>query len=183
MVVDLYCGRGGWTRGFLERGFRVVGYDVVRHKGYPGELVIQDARTIDGRHMRGKVDFIVASPPCVEAARLDKPCWFPAPPWPDYALFDAARRIAWEARAPLLLENVRGAINLLGRDYWRVAQWYFWGWRPTFLPAQFLNPPFKNVNLIRDPARRAEVPLSIASWVAERVRVEIINRGGAHDDG
>ena len=34
LAVDLYCGLGGWTEGLLAEGFRVVGFDVERHR-YP----------------------------------------------------------------------------------------------------------------------------------------------------
>jgi 23S rRNA C2498 (ribose-2'-O)-methylase RlmM len=47
-AVDLCCGKGGWTRALMARGYRVVGFDTVRFPEYPGELVLQDVRTIDG---------------------------------------------------------------------------------------------------------------------------------------
>ena len=28
LCIDLFCGRGGWARGFLGAGFRVVGFDI-----------------------------------------------------------------------------------------------------------------------------------------------------------
>jgi len=64
LCVDLFCGDGGWTDGFLDVGYRVIGYDLVRRPGYRGELVRQDVATISGERLRGKVHVIVASPPC-----------------------------------------------------------------------------------------------------------------------
>ena len=29
-VIDLYCGLGGWTEGFLAEGFTVYGFDIER---------------------------------------------------------------------------------------------------------------------------------------------------------
>jgi len=34
LAVDLYCGLGGWTEGLLAEGYRVVGFDIERHR-YP----------------------------------------------------------------------------------------------------------------------------------------------------
>ena len=65
LCIDLFCGDGGWTDAFLDAGFRVVGYDVVRRRRYRGELVLQDVRTIAGRSLaRWRPAVVVASPPC-----------------------------------------------------------------------------------------------------------------------
>lgn len=31
LAVDMYCGLGGWTKGLLAAGYRVVGFDITRH--------------------------------------------------------------------------------------------------------------------------------------------------------
>ena len=101
VVIDLCAGRGGWTTGFLAEGYRAYGFDIERHAGYPGELVLQDIRTIDGRRF-SRAAVIVASPPCPEFSRWDQP-WTRAknPPYPDSAieLVQACWRIAAEAGA------------------------------------------------------------------------------------
>lgn len=48
LCIDLCCGLGGWAQGFIEAGFRVVGFDIALLP-YPGHLVVQDIRTLDGR--------------------------------------------------------------------------------------------------------------------------------------
>lgn len=69
VVYDLYCGLGGWSEGFLAEGYRCVGFDIERHDygtgGYPGELVLQDIRTLHGAQLRDAA-VIVASSPCQE---------------------------------------------------------------------------------------------------------------------
>jgi hypothetical protein len=45
LCIDLFCGLGGWTEGFLAEGYRVVGFDIER-RPYPAQLVLQDVLTI-----------------------------------------------------------------------------------------------------------------------------------------
>lgn len=67
LVADIYCGLGGWTEGFLAEGYDAVGFDIERHhygdSKYPGDLVLQDARTIHGKQLKDAA-VIVASSPC-----------------------------------------------------------------------------------------------------------------------
>lgn len=52
LMVDLYCGLGGWAEGGLAEGFDVVVFDIERHQygdhRYPAQLVIQDVLTLHG---------------------------------------------------------------------------------------------------------------------------------------
>lgn len=79
LCIDLFCGLGGWTEGFLAEGYRVVGFDNHRHEygeaRYPGQLVIQDVLTIHGSQFRDAA-VIVASPPCQKYSYLAMP-WSP----------------------------------------------------------------------------------------------------------
>ena len=61
-VLDLFCGMGGWSIPFIEVGDEVVGIDI-KNQGYPGELIIQDIKTLDGSLFRN-FDLIIGSPPC-----------------------------------------------------------------------------------------------------------------------
>ena len=39
-ILDLYCGLGGWAKGFLERGHSVTGYDIIDFsERYPGKFI------------------------------------------------------------------------------------------------------------------------------------------------
>ena len=51
LVIDLYCGLGGWTEGFLTEGWDCIGFDIERHR-YP-------ARAIDPTTVKsgGGIDF------------------------------------------------------------------------------------------------------------------------------
>lgn len=156
IVVDLYCGLGGWSEGFLAEGFRCIGIDIERHEygehRYPGQLVIQDARTLHGSQFRSAA-CIVASPPCQEYSYMAMP-WSRAKQiqralmrkddFPEgYAgsrtivqlneLFDTCFRIQREAceaagrHIPMVVENVRGAQPWVGRAQGRYGSFFLWG--------------------------------------------------------
>ncbi len=47
LAIDLYCGLGGWTEGFLAEGYRVVGFDIERHR-YPGRNIDRESKGFGG---------------------------------------------------------------------------------------------------------------------------------------
>src|SRR5262249_20275133 len=50
LLIDLYCGLGGWAEGALAEGYDVIGFDIERHEysdhRYPAQLVLQDVSTL-----------------------------------------------------------------------------------------------------------------------------------------
>jgi hypothetical protein len=134
LAIDLCCGLGGWTRGLMEVGFHVIGFDIEYFAEYPGQLVIQDVRTVSGSRFR-HASLIVASPPCQEFSRHDQP-WTRRynPPPPDLSIVQACWRIAAEAGVPIVMENVRGAQKFIGRASIHYGSQYLWGDIPALLP-------------------------------------------------
>lgn len=155
-AYDLFCGLGGWSKGFLAEGYEAIGYDIERHeygdKKYPGELRLQDVLTVHGSEFRDAAA-IVASPPCQEFSYMALP-WSRAKqiagalrekvPFPDKytgsrtlteltALFDACFRLQREAseaagrHIPLVVENVKGAQPWVGRAKAHFGSFYLWG--------------------------------------------------------
>jgi hypothetical protein len=154
LAIDLFCGLGGWTEGLLAEGYDVVGFDIEHHvygeHRYPGQLVIQDVRTLHGSQFKDAA-LIVASPPCQAFSYMAMP-WTKAKALAaDYRagardvaklteLFDACFRIRREASAaagrhiPMVVENVRGAIPWVGRSRWNFGSFHLWGDVPALMP-------------------------------------------------
>lgn len=153
LAIDLFCGLGGWTEGLLAEGYDVVGFDIEKHEygdhKYPAQLVLQDVLTIHGKQFKGAA-LIVASPPCQEYSYMAMP-WSRAKAKrqailadPDErkrltALFDACFRIQREAIEvaghfiPLVVENVRGANEWVGRSRWNYGSFHLWGDVPAIM--------------------------------------------------
>jgi hypothetical protein len=159
LCIDLFCGLGGWSEGFIAEGWRVVGFDNERHQygdqRYPGQLVLQDVLTIHGSQFRN-ADCIVASPPCQKYSWMAMPWslakrevrwqeWERDSPFGDRleplnALFNACFRIQREAseaagrHIPMVVENVKGAQKWVGRANWHHGSFYLWGDVPAIMP-------------------------------------------------
>ena len=170
LAIDLFCGLGGWTEGLLAEGYDVVGFDIERHQygeaRYPAQLVLQDVLTLHGRQFKD-ASLIVASPPCQAYSYMAMP-WSRAKTMrAEYlsgkrdvkeltALFDACFRIQREAseaagrHIPMVVENVRGAQEWVGRARWNYGSFYLWGDVPALMPmvakhrAKFILDDIKN---------------------------------------
>ena len=157
LAIDLFTGLHGWAEGLIEKGWRVVGFDIEdmcaqfdMPRPADVQLVVQDVLTLDGAQFRDAF-LIVASPPCqffsytampwskakaraaevrADPARLEK----------ELALFNACFRIQREACAaagrhiPLVVENVKGAQPWVGRAQGHYGSYYLWGDVPELPP-------------------------------------------------
>lgn len=154
--IDLFCGLGGWSEGFLAEGYSCLGFDIECHDYgsgcYPGQLVLQDILTLHGSQFR-KAAVIVASPPCQEYSYMAMP-WKRAKQirrallgeggFPEgytgsrtveqlNALFNACFRIQREAseaaghHIPMVVENVKGAQPWVGMAKANYGSFFLWG--------------------------------------------------------
>lgn len=154
LCIDVFCGVGGWAEGFLAEGWDIIGFDIERHvygeHRYPGQLVIQNALTLHGSQFK-TADCFVMSPPCQFFSYCAMP-WSRAKALAvkvrsdpvllekELALFKACFRIQREAseaaghHIPLIVENVRGAQEWVGRARWSFGSFYLWGDVPALMP-------------------------------------------------
>jgi hypothetical protein len=155
LAIDLFCGLGGWSDGFLAEGWQVCGYDIERHvygsDFYPGVLILQSVLDLHGSMFRN-ADCIVASPPCQKYSYMAMP-WSRGKRMADEIrndaekrvelnrLFNACFRIQREAceaagrHIPMVVENVRGAIPWVGRSAWNYGSFHLWGDVPALMPS------------------------------------------------
>ncbi len=136
VCIDLFCGLGGWTKGFLAEGWDVIGFDIEHKASYPGQYIEMDVAKLSGYDLRSVTPaVIVASPPCQAYSYRAMP-WKRAKalPPPDNTLFNACFRIARECGVPLVVENVKGAQPWVGRAKWHYGSYYLWGDVPALMP-------------------------------------------------
>jgi hypothetical protein len=160
VVIDLCCGRLGWSKAFIAEGWEAIGFDIEPMIG-GGEIpdgctvIRKSILEINGYDLRAvSPALVVASPPCQEfsymampwkrgkqiAAALMEECPFPE----GYdgsrtlaeltALYRACFRIAREIGCPIVLENVKGAQPWVGRAQWHAGPYYLWGDVPALMP-------------------------------------------------
>lgn len=155
LCIDLFCGCFGWSAGWLELGGYVVGFDLEHlphHGPIPNgaDLVIQDVQTLHGRQFRD-ASLILASPPCQFFSYCAMP-WSrakklatevrasPERTAEATALFDACFRIQREAIEaaghfiPMVVENVKGAQEWVGKSKYNYGSYHLWGDVPALMP-------------------------------------------------
>ena len=180
LVIDLFCGLGGWARGFIAEGWACIGIDIQPQPEYPGLFYQADVIEVADCMEEGTrgwlplmrfASIVVASPPCDDFSRWDQP-------WPnviknrrepDRRPWEAAERIARVIGCPLLIENVRGAQKFMGPARAHFGKQYLWGDVPALLPringAQ--NEGRQKQSLPSTAkARRAMVPFPLAQHIA-----------------
>src|SRR5678815_4190374 len=79
-MLDLFCGRGGWTNAFLERGWECHGIDLIHSPDYRGQFFRADV--MDIVIQPGTYDFICASSPCEQFSVHGMKHFHPNPPYP-----------------------------------------------------------------------------------------------------
>lgn len=159
-LLDIFCGRGGWTKAFLKRGWHCVGVDIV-DLDYPGELLLGDARELDLSFI-DSFDAVIASSPCEEFARAWLP-WLrfdktPTPEALELLLFSIK---ICQAKPRRLAECSKfSARHIAGAQL--IGSYAFWGDVPALMPRVTGKEKLSGLN----PARRAEIPPALADWIA-----------------
>jgi hypothetical protein len=143
-LLDLFCGRLGWSKAFLARGWECVGVDLVeppilrsmeyRHsfRFLPADVLALEmigGHLWAGSHRLGKFDFICSSSPCEQFSVHGMKHFHPNPPYPELGikLFNHTREICESSGVPYVMENVRPAQNFVGNAVNHCGPFYLWG--------------------------------------------------------
>ena len=131
-MLDLFCGRWGWSRAFAKRGWHCVGVDLIASPDVPEncQFDLLDVLSIDNKYILwGNLDFICASSPCEQFSVHGMKHFHPNPPYPEIGikLFEHTRRICEESRVPYVMENVRAAQWFAGTAKAHCGSFHLWG--------------------------------------------------------
>src|SRR5208337_4751330 len=138
-LLDLFCGRFGWSKAFAARGWECFGVDLVDPPDMPkGFHTFLNADILDFHSVnefcdyiarpRG-FDFIVASSPCEQFSVHGMKHFHPNPPYPELGikLFNHTRQLCEAAGVPYVMENVRAAQQFVGNAVHHCGPFYLWG--------------------------------------------------------
>ena len=137
LVLDLFCGRFGWSEAFLERGWSSLGVDLIEPERIPDRctflqrdiLSIESLSSPSWVALYGRPDFICASSPCEEFSLHGMKCFHKNPPYPAMGikLFNHTRALCEASGIPYVMENVRSAQEFVGKAVHRCGPFYLWG--------------------------------------------------------
>lgn len=160
-MLDLFCGRLGWSKAFLARGWECVGVDLVEPPEIPQGFRFAKANVLNIRigELWGKpfftyvinaqlgelfaqdFDFICASSPCEQfSVHCMKFLKKKDHPYPELGikLFNHTRALCEGSGVPYIMENVRCAEQFVGTAVAHANAFYLWGNAvPIILPRGF----------------------------------------------
>ena len=173
-MLDLFAGRLGWSKAFLERGWEVVAVDLtLPEMDIPVgvDYRLMDVMTITPEWIKEQgFDFICASSPCEQFSVRGMKCFHPNPPYPALGmkLFNHTREICETSGLPYIMENVRAAQQFVGNAANHCGPFYMWGNSVPFLMNQGITKGYKLTrewNNLR--GRKGHSKKSIAANIAE----------------
>jgi hypothetical protein len=137
-MLDLFCGRWGWSKAFAARGWECVGFDLVEPPEIPARCRFYQYDILEicaeawpsGCHgMLDSFDFICASSPCEQFSVHGMKHFHPNPPHPELGikLFEHTRSICEASGVPYVMENVRAAQKFVGDAVHHCGPFYLWG--------------------------------------------------------
>lgn len=185
-LLDLFCGRWGWSRAFAQRGWECVGVDLAVPPEIPRgcEFLKVDVLSVTAEWIcSGEFDFICASPPCQQFSVFGmKFLKKKVHPFPELGirLFEHTSKVCSESGVPHVIENVRCAQDFVGPAVNHANAFYLWGDSiPPLLPQGLMKMGnqggyYKRGTFIHDPPgrrqpshRSATIPLELANCVAD----------------
>lgn len=179
-LLDLFCGRWGWSRAFAARGWECFGIDLTRPPENPENCAFRQWDILLLTTLRDyHADFIVASSPCEQFSVHGMKHFHPNPPYPELGikLFNHTRELCEAAGVPYVMENVKQAEQFVGRARTHAGSFYLWGNSVPILIPKGLVKGFGDqsaehyrklgVNGSTRPAKMATIPPELANCVAD----------------
>jgi hypothetical protein len=130
-LLDLFCGRFGWSRAFAARGWECWGIDLTVPPEIPEgcNFLKLDVLGITSEWIaEHHFDFICASSPCEPFSVHGMKHFHPNPPYPELGLklFNHARELCEASGVPYVMENVRAAQKFVGKASAHAGPFYLW---------------------------------------------------------
>ena len=140
-MLDLFCGRWGWSQAFAARGWECVGVDLTEPTELPQHSQFWKLDVLNIRWSGkfigfesdeawlGLFDFICASSPCEKFSVHGMKHFHPNPPYPELGikLFNHTRSLLESSGVPYVMENVRPAQKFVGNAVNHCGPFYLWG--------------------------------------------------------
>lgn len=104
LMLDLFCGAGGATKGYMNAGITVVGIDVNPQPNYLGHYFIRMSALDCDYEFLELFDLIHASPPCQQYSVASAVARKQGKVYPD--LVHPTRRMLIASNKPYIMENV-----------------------------------------------------------------------------
>jgi len=155
-MLDLFCGRWGWSKAFAARGWECVGVDLVEPPEVPAGCKFVQYDILNLQFSRNPLphftsvgfepnplwettqfDFICASSPCEQFSVHGLPFTRKTAQYPELGirLFNHTRQLCEAAGVPYVMENVRAAQDFVGNATNHCGPFYLWGSGvPSILP-------------------------------------------------
>lgn len=129
-MLDLFCGRWGWSRAFAARGWEVLGIDLMEPPEIPHGCRFWRMDVLEISKIEpDDFDFICASSPCEQFSVHGMKHFHPNPPYPELGirLFEHTRTLCEASGVPWVMENVRAAQAFVGQAKHHCGPFYLWG--------------------------------------------------------
>jgi hypothetical protein len=129
-MLDLFCGRWGWSKAFAARGWECFGIDLVEPPEIPEHCHFQKMDVLNvTAYAIASFDFICASSPCEQFSVHGMKHFHPNPPYPYLGrlLFNHTRSLCEKSGVPYVMENVRAAQKFVGQAVHHCGPFYLWG--------------------------------------------------------
>lgn len=136
-LLDLFCGRWGWSKAFAARGWECVGVDLMNrcdaevlmptNVRYHQRDILTLVKITDLECQFRLFDFVIASPPCENFSTMLN--FRPPVPYPEQGieLFNHTRALCEKRGLPYVMENVAGAQRYVGPSVGHAGSFHLWG--------------------------------------------------------